>query len=142
MYIGGLLDRLRSPKHAGCPLSRYSGSGAQKKAEHNASCKHRRGLLGTPIRWRCPSKDTGILDRDGLGLDCIDLLEFLQEAIVQATEGICRTFEFSHRDLSLTARRRLPDRLGHGGNEFILSCLGYMILVSVGLGNSQFLVSD
>src|SRR5712671_6275442 len=101
-YTGDFLDDLGSPKYVSCPFSRYGCSGAQKKPGHNASCKHCQGLLGTLIQWRCPGKDTGILDRDGLGLDRIYLLKFLQKAVVETAKRICRTFEFAHLDLSLT----------------------------------------
>src|SRR5580704_12510130 len=109
MYTGDLLDLFRSPKHVSHPFSRYACSGAQKKAEHHATCKHRRGHLQILMqRRRSPSNDTGIIDWDGLRLDC-RLLEFLQDAVVQVSVGICRTLEVVHSYLSLTACPCFPD---------------------------------
>src|SRR5262249_16117179 len=99
-----------TPKYASCPFSTNSCSCAQKKPEHNTTCKHECGLLGSLMQWRrCPSNDTGISDPDGLGLDCIYLLEFFQEVVVYIAERIWRAFEFAHRNLGLAACPRFSD---------------------------------
>src|SRR5262249_16312052 len=108
--IGGALDLTRSTKRAASQISRQGCSCTEQQPECNASSEDRQRLLEVLVqRRRCPSNDTGILNRDRLRLEVTHLVVFLERAVVQSPERVGRTLEVAQREPSLTIRPRLSN---------------------------------
>src|SRR5262245_19375266 len=143
MYASDLLDGLSRAEHVSEPFPPNGSSSAQEKPKHDASTKHRKAFPRTPLQlWCGPGDNTGILNRDSLGLDGSDLLKLLQEAVVQSPKRLCRAFEVAHRDLRLIVRLHLLQCVGQARGDFVLAHPGHVILVSVGIGDAPFLLAD